>query len=1059
LPLCALLINSGLHHHTLRAEVSALNKAKYILLIIPTLLLAFASGFSTQSAAQKSYVEGELLVRFKKNLPLQQIASAHNQLGAHIIKEFPLTHWQRVQLPEGMSVDEAVSLYKNFDSVEEAQPNFIYSMLATPNDPRYGELYGMTKIQAPVAWNTTTGSSSIVVAVIDTGVIYTHEDLAPNMWHNPGEIPGNNLDDDGNGYRDDVYGIDVANHDSDPLDDFDHGTHVAGIIGAAGNNSLGIAGVNWSVSIMAVKLHNVNGQATSAGAIECFQYVTMMKNRGVNIRVTNNSWGGAPEAAGFDQALKDAIDAAGNAGILNVFAAGNSNSNNDLAPFYPASYNSPSILAVASSTEDDSRSSFSNYGSTSVDLAAPGSNILSAIIFQPGYGYKSGTSMASPHAAGAAALIAASNPQLSNYSLKATLINSVDALPQWTGVVRSGGRLNVARAISSPTVCNFTLDHPSQSFGANGGTDSINITSATSCDWMAASNAIWIAITSASVGSGNGAVSYSVDANTSSSPRQGTITVAGKTFNVSQSGSTGCSFSLNPTSRNFSAGGGAGSVSVTTQPGCGWMATSNDPWISVTSGASGSGDGSVNYSVGINSTGVMRTGTLTVAGQTHTITQAGATGCTFSLNPTSASFSASGGAASVTVTTQTGCSWTAMSNASFITITGGMSGSGAGTVNYTVSINNSSSIRTGSLTVAGQTFTITQAAQSCVSAISPQSRSFNSAGGTGAVTVSAIMTCNWTAQSLASWITITAGANGPGPKTLKYSVAANSSTASRTGIIIIGSFQHTVTQAGATCGYSISPMNQSFSSSGGSGAVTVTAAAGCAWTAMSNAGFIAITAGASGAGSGMVSFDVAANPSSSSRSGTMTIAGQTFTVTQSGASGGCTFGIAPMNQNFAAAGGAGAVTVTAGAGCAWTAMSNAGFIIVTGGASGSGNGSVNFSVAANPSSSPRSGTITIASQTFTVTQDGAASICSYTINPVNKVFGRAGGNSMVTVTANAGCPWTARSNVAWIMVTGGATGSGNGVVSYIVLVNTSGSARTGTVTIAGKTFTVKQSAF
>ncbi len=1035
-----------------------MNKAKYILLIVP-LLLAFASGFSTQSSApQNSYVDGELLVRFKKNAPLQQISFAHSQLGAQVIKEFTLTGWQRVRLPEGLSVSEAVSLYKNIDSVIEAQPNYIYRVLATPNDPRYGELYGMTKIQAPTAWNTTTGSSSVVVAIIDTGVIYTHEDLAPNMWRNPGEIAGNNLDDDNNGYRDDVFGIDVANRDSDPVDDFDHGTHVAGIIGAAGNNSLGIAGVNWSVSIMAIKLHNVNGSATSAGAIECFQYVTMMKNRGVNIRVTNNSWGGAPEAAAYDQALKDAIDAAGNAGILNVFAAGNSNSNNDLAPFYPASYNSPSILAVASSTDIDSRSGFSNFGVAGVDLAAPGSNILSAIIFQPGYGYKSGTSMASPHAAGAAALLAANNPQLSNLSLKATLINNVDALPQWAGVVRSGGRLNVARAISNPTVCNFALDHMSQSFGAGGGTDSINLTAATSCDWAVTNNANWITLTSFDVGSGNGVVSYSVAANTSSAPRNGTITIAGKTFSVSQSGSAGCSFSLNPASRNFAAGGGAGSVGVTAQAGCSWTAVSNDSWIMITGGASGSGDGTVSYSVGINSSGVTRTGSITIAGQTHTVTQTGASSCSFSIAPTSASFAASGGAASVGVSSQTGCAWTAVSNASFITITAGASGAGNGTVNYVVSVNNSSSIRTGTLTIAGQTFTVTQAASSCISTISPLSRSFASTGGTGTVTVSAISTCNWTAQSLASWITITAGANGPGTKTLKYSVAVNSSTASRSGIIIIGSFQHTVTQSGATCGYSISPASQPFSSSGGSGAVNVTASAGCSWTAVSNAAFIIIIGGASGAGSGTVSFDVAANTSPASRSGTMTIAGQTFTVTQTGAGGGCAFGIMPTSRNFAAAGGASTVSVTAGAGCAWTAVSNAGFITITGGATGSGNGVVSFNVAANPSSSPRSGMMTIAGQTFTVTQDGAIA-CLYTINPANVVFGRIGGNSTVMVTAGSGCSWTATSNVGWIIVNGGATGSGNGVVSYTVTTNTSGKTRTGTVTIAGKTFTVKQSAF
>jgi subtilisin family serine protease len=945
-----------------------------LFLVISAFMLPASMKSSSAISSQSQYVKGEVLIKFKRGAETQQMMLAHSALNASVVKDYSLTGWQRVRLPEGMGVEEALSHYRKLSFVAEAQPNFIYHILVTPNDARFGELYGMAKIQAPTAWDTTTGSSSVIVAVIDTGVFYNHEDLAPNMWHNPGEVPSNGIDDDSNGYVDDVFGIDLPNNDSDPTDDFNHGTHVAGTIGARGNNGAGVAGVNWNVSIMAIKLHDSAGNATAADAIEAFQYVTMMKNRGINIRVTNNSWGGAPEAAGFDQALKDAIDAAGNAGILNVFSAGNNASNNDSLPFYPASYTSPHILSVAASTATDARAGFSNFGATSVDLAAPGQGILSSIIGTASYGFNSGTSMAAPHVSGAAALLAAHNSSLSNLSLKASLMNSVDALSQWTGLVKTGGRLNIARAIASPTVCNFTLSQNSQFFNSTGGSSSVDVTVATNCDWIAASNA---------------------------------------------------------------------------------------PWITVVSGALGSGNGTVNFSVAANPNSASRTGTMTIAGQPYTVTQEGvAGGCSFSISPTGQSFSTTGGSSVVNVTAGAGCNWTAVSNAAFITITGGASGSGNGSVNYSVAANSGSASRSGTMTIAGQTFTVTQSGTSatCVTAITPPSRAFGATGGTNVVNISAPTNCSWSGQATVAWITITANGSGTGSRSLKYQVASNPTSSSRTGEIIIAGRVHTVTQAGSTtpCSYSISPTGQAFGSSGGTGSVGVTAGTGCGWTAVSNAAFITVTGGASGSGNGTVNYSVTANAATTPRTGTITIAGQIFTVTQSGATGGCSFSINPTSQSFSSSGGAATANVTAGAGCNWTAISNAAFITITSASSGSGPGSVTFSVAANPSTSSRSGTLTIAEQTFTVTQSGASQ-CSYTVSPTNAGFKKAGGNGNVNVITGAGCGWTAVSNVPWITVTSAGSGSGNAVVNYSVSVNNTGTTRTGTLTVAGKTVTIKQS--
>ncbi len=328
--------------------------------------------------------------------------------------------------------------------VKLCSANQIYRAAVTPNDASYGSLWGMTKIGAPTAWETTTGSSSVVVAVIDTGVQYTHPDLAANMWTNPGEIAGNGIDDDGNGKADDVYGIDTVNNDTNPMDDHSHGTHCAGTIGATGNNSVGVAGVNWNVKIMALKFLNSSGSGSTAGAVAAINYAVMMKQRGVNVRVLSNSWGGG----GYDAALAEAIKSAEAEGMLFVAAAGNSSNNNDTVPAYPASYTNANVVAVAATDAVDGRALFSSFGPTSVDLGAPGVGILSTVTGS-GYASYSGTSMATPHVAGAAALVLAKNANLTVAELKAALLDTVDRVASMNGITVTGGRLNLAAALAS----------------------------------------------------------------------------------------------------------------------------------------------------------------------------------------------------------------------------------------------------------------------------------------------------------------------------------------------------------------------------------------------------------------------------------------------------------------------------------------------------------------------------------------------------------------------------------------------------------------------------------
>jgi len=291
------------------------------------------------------------------------------------------------------STKDLINEYMNDPDVEYVQPNYIYHPYKTPNDPKFNLLWGQhntgqsvnghsgipdADMDAPEAWNNGTGSSSVVVAVIDTGVDYQHEDLAVNMWVNTGEIPGNNIDDDHNGYVDDVHGINSIDGSGDPMDIVlqhgGHGTHVAGTIAGVGNNGKGVVGVSWNSKIMALKFLGTGGSQTSM-AIKCLEYVIAQKQKGVNIVATNNSWGGGP----YEQALYDAIKASTDAGILFIAAAGNDANDNDAKPSYPASYDLPGILAVAATDQSDELASFSNYGKTKVDLAAPGTNIYSTI--------------------------------------------------------------------------------------------------------------------------------------------------------------------------------------------------------------------------------------------------------------------------------------------------------------------------------------------------------------------------------------------------------------------------------------------------------------------------------------------------------------------------------------------------------------------------------------------------------------------------------------------------------------------------------------------------------
>jgi subtilisin family serine protease len=407
-------------------------------------LLGFSGAVAPSHASVPStYAPGELLVRFAGSTTTTARADVLGDLDATVVERLPLSGLVRVRLESGTSVEDAAEAFERRDGVRYAQPNHRYQLALTPNDPDFSLLWGMAKIDAPGAWDTRTDSSAVTVAVVDSGIDYTHPELQANIWQNDDPVDG--VDNDANGRVDDLRGWDFGSGDNNPLDPDGHGTHVAGTVGARGNNAAGVTGVNWQVKLMPLKVSDEFEGIWESAIIQAFQYACAN-----GAKVVNGSFGGYGT---FPQGMFDAINAC--PGALFVFAAGNENNNNDVSPAWPCSLGSANIVCVAATTAADDRASFSNFGLNNVDIAAPGMSILSTV---PGNGYASwdGTSMAAPHVAGAAALVFAEHPGLTSTELRRSLLLSADPKPQLTGLVAAGARLNVRRAliqeVTLPTV-------------------------------------------------------------------------------------------------------------------------------------------------------------------------------------------------------------------------------------------------------------------------------------------------------------------------------------------------------------------------------------------------------------------------------------------------------------------------------------------------------------------------------------------------------------------------------------------------------------------------------
>lgn len=408
-----------------------------LILVIVLTRLPVADVAAQQGRSVGEYAPDAVLVQFLPGAGAEVVAAAEAAAGGDIVKEYSLVPGLTyMHLSADVDVMQTIEKLKGIDGVVYAEPDYVvYPTDTIPNDTRWAEQWAFATVRAPLAWDTSTGAGDVVVAVIDTGVDTTHPDLINNLWTNPDEIAGNGIDDDNNGYIDDIHGWDFYDNDNNPMDSNSHGTHTAGTICAEGNNGQGVAGVVWRCKIMALRFIGPNGGFSSA-VVDALSYLVAKQ-----VKLSNNSWGGD----GYSVSLYNAINNAKAVNHLFIAAAGNNNSDNDAVAFYPSSYNLDNIVAVAASDEANAKASFSNWGAMRVDLAAPGVSILSTVP-NAGYATLSGTSMAAPLVTGALATLYGLHPGWTYQQARDNLFATVQRTDSMPGLTVTGGILDLAAA-------------------------------------------------------------------------------------------------------------------------------------------------------------------------------------------------------------------------------------------------------------------------------------------------------------------------------------------------------------------------------------------------------------------------------------------------------------------------------------------------------------------------------------------------------------------------------------------------------------------------------------
>ena len=608
------------------------------------------------------------------------------------------------------------------------------------------------------------------------------------------------------------------------------------------------------------------------------------------------------------------------------------------------------------------------------------------------------------------------------------------------GSLGCGSETSIRTVGPSDPRCAIQAQADTASFPATGGAGVLRIITNRECVWTVQNEASWLALQAEASGQGETSIRFNVAANSDPPTRSARLTVNDQGVQISQEGKA-CTFNLSSTRETVPASGEQRTIRVESSSAlCQWTATSDVSWITIAGARMRSGSGDVQLEVAAIA-GPARTGTVTIAGQAVEIAQG--TACSAGPAMTTLDVGAEGGRFEVPVTGTAGCPWQAASQAAWIKVETGQSGSGSGTV--VLQIDPTGQPRSGTIVIGGRTITVAQW-PGCGVTLEPPSHTAAAGGGPGTITVGAAAGCSWTSVSSAPWIAITAGASGSGTGQVHFSVAANAGPP-RTASLTIGGRTVAVTQSSG-CAVTIQPASHAAPVGGSAASVTVAADAGCAWTAATNAPWVTITAGASGSGAGQVQFATAAN-TGPARTASLTVGGQSVAISQPS---GCTFSVAPQTVTLSPAAQTGTLSLSTGAGCPWSAASAAPWLTLPQ-PSGTGPAQVSFAVGAN-NEPQRSGVLVVAGMPITLIQ---MSPCTWVLAPPDHELGPNGGRGNVLVIVGGPCAWTALSDASWITMEAGTSGVGNGLVQFIVAPNP-GPARNGIVKIAGFDYLVKQAA-
>ncbi|MCX6585797.1 MAG: S8 family serine peptidase, partial [Acidobacteria bacterium] len=1000
------------------------------------------------------YRTGQILIKPKLAASSLLLQALHNTHGASIARVFArVGNIQVLRLPKTMNVEQAVALYRANPFIEFAEPDYLVSINQTqtfPNDLSFNQLWGLhntgqaggtvnADINAPEAWSLRTSASSIVVGVVDTGIDYNHPDLAANMWTNPGEIPNNGIDDDKNGFVDDVFGINAITDTGNPMDDDGHGTHVAGTIGAVGNNGTGVTGVAWNVKLMALKFIG-GGSGSTADAIQCINYAL---SKGVQI--LSNSWGGG----GFSQPLYDAISSAKDQGVLFVAAAGNESLNNDTAISFPASYDLPNVVSVAATDRNDTLAGYSNFGYRRVHLGAPGSDIYSTLP-NNGYGVLSGTSMATPHVAGALALLKAQFPALAYDELIRRLLLATDARSNLDQTTLSGGRLNLYRALA-----NLQRPIPHFTVSPRSGSPPLTVTFTDSSLGT---------LTSRTLNAGAGGSAIALSGSTSftystSGTYPATLTVAGPDGTATRSQSIRVQPPYTVASNPYAWFDTTGMTALSL----------DDDSISaaVTLPFSFPFFGGQFNTAYISANGLVTLGTPNGGSEFANTAIPNTTAPNNALYPFWDDLDPSTGG-TIRYGTSGGnfvVSWENIAHRSDTSRTyplsfqivlnrwggiqynyrevrptrlvyGGGRGATVGIEDEFGSMATQSSFNTNSLTnLSARSFSRGTVTLSAATASVP------AAGGSANLTVTPAEPAYaaWSVSGQPAWLSVDVSAN---PHV--FTAAANTDPNPRTATLTIGDKSFTLTQAGSPGTVTLSPAAAAAAAAGATGVITVTPSPSTytSWTVTGNPAWLTVSTTGN-----TVNWTAQANNSVTARSATLIIGDKSFALSQSGATGSLTLN--PTSASAPAPGGTGAITVTPTPADfnTWTVSTPPAWLTV----STTGN-TINWTASANNSVTSRSATLTIGDKSFTLSQSGATG--SLSLSPTSATVAAAGATGSITVTPTPAdfTTWTVSTPPAWLTTTRTAT-----AVSWTAQANNSVSSRSHTLTIGDKSFTFTQS--